>query len=386
LLGLQVWDHLLMLRSCLPHSRPHHRAVRLRGLAAGLAIALWGCQGDGPEAARPPLPVSSEDLRVERFSEVVDTVSTLEALDQVELAAQAGGRIEQLRIRQGDLVQTGQLLLVLDQTQARADVMRLRAEVDTSRRNFQRYEFLVRQGAASAIQRDEFRQAYIASRQRLVATEADLAFRDLKAPIGGTIGDVRVKVGDVISAGTPFTTIIRNNRLLARVEVPAIHAARVRPGQSVELLDPASNRPLARAPVLSIDPGVSGNTQALLVKAEFDNTSPQLRNGLRLRTRLELDSRDLPSVPFGAVNQQADQSFVFRLGSLAELRRDPGRVDLKPLAKLPPDTPVALQTRVRLGPLQNSRYPVLRGLEAGSRVITSNLINLRHGMPVQPRS
>jgi multidrug efflux pump subunit AcrA (membrane-fusion protein) len=173
---------------------------------------------------------------------------------------------------------------------------------------------------------------------------------------------------------------------LARVEVPAIHAARVRPGQSVELLDPASNRPLARAPVLSIDPGVSGNTQALLVKAEFDNTSPQLRNGLRLRTRLELDSRDLPSVPFGAVNQQADQSFVFRLGSLAELRRDPGRVDLKPLAKLPPDTPVALQTRVRLGPLQNSRYPVLRGLEAGSRVITSNLINLRHGMPVQPRS
>jgi hypothetical protein len=28
---------------------------------------------------------------------------------------------------------------------------------------------------------------------------------------------------------------------------------------------------------------------------------------------------------------------------------------------------------------------VLRGLEAGSRVITSNLINLRHGMPVQPQ-
>ena len=375
-----------MPRICCPHPRPGRPAAPLRVLAAGLVLALVGCQNRVPEAARPPLPVSSEDLTIGRFSEVVDTVSTLEALDQVELAAQAGGRIEQLRIRQGDQVQPGQLLLVLDQTQGRAEVLRLRAEVDTNRLNYQRYEFLVRQGAASAIQRDEFRQAYIASRQQLVATEADLAFRDLKAPIAGTIGDVRVKVGDVISAGTPFTTIIRNNRLLARVEVPAIHAARVRPGQSVELLDPTTSRPLARAPVLSIDPGVSGSTQALLVKAEFDNAAPQLRDGLRLRTRLVLESRDLPSVPFGAVNQQADQSFVFRLGSLAELRRDPGRVDLKPLAKLPPETPVALQTRVRLGPLQNSRYPVLSGLQPGSRVITSNLINLRHGMPVQPRS
>ncbi|MFM7361684.1 MAG: biotin/lipoyl-binding protein [Cyanobium sp.] len=116
-------------------------------MAAGLAVALAlaGCQRGGPDAARPPLPVSSEDLRVERFSEVVDTVSTLEALDQVELAAQAGGRIEQLRIRQGDPVQAGQLLVVLDQTQARAEVLRLRAEVDTNRLNFQRYEFLVRQ-------------------------------------------------------------------------------------------------------------------------------------------------------------------------------------------------------------------------------------------------
>ncbi|MFM7733575.1 MAG: efflux RND transporter periplasmic adaptor subunit [Cyanobium sp.] len=259
-----------------PYS-PHPRSRPALPVAAGLAVALAlaGCQRGGPDAARPPLPVSSEDLRVERFSEVVDTVSTLEALDQVELAAQAGGRIEQLRIRQGDPVQAGQLLVVLDQTTARAEVLRLRAEVDTNRLNFQRYEFLVRQGATSAIQRDEFRQAYIASRMQLVATEADLAFRDLRAPIAGTIGDVRVKVGDVISAGSPFTTIIRNNRLLAWVEVPAIHAARVRPGQAVELLDPASGRPLARAPVLSIDPGVSGSTQALLVKAEFEGSGFQ---------------------------------------------------------------------------------------------------------------
>jgi hypothetical protein len=38
---------------------------------------------------------------------------------------------------------------------------------------------------------------------------------------------------------------------------------------------------------------------------------------------------------------------------------------------------------VLLGPLQNNRYPVLAGLKPGQNVITTNLINLRHGLPVR---
>ena len=50
----------------------------------------------------------------------------------------------------------------------------LRAQMQTNRLNYQRYQDLARQGAASALQRDEFRQAYIAAREALVAKEADL--------------------------------------------------------------------------------------------------------------------------------------------------------------------------------------------------------------------
>ena len=54
------------------------------------------------------------------FTEEVDTVSTLEASNLVELAAQSGGRILELKIRQGDEVEPGQLLVVLDQAQLQA--------------------------------------------------------------------------------------------------------------------------------------------------------------------------------------------------------------------------------------------------------------------------
>jgi RND family efflux transporter MFP subunit len=331
-------------------------------------------------------PVLSEPVQAGGFLDQVDTVSTLEALEEVDLASQATGRIERLLVRQGDAVQAGQLLLVLDQTQLRADVARLRAQAEADRLNFERFDYLVNTGAASALQRDDYRQRAIASRQELIARQADLAFRDLRAPIAGIVGDVQVNQGDVIQAGAPFTRIIRNDRLLARVEVPAVHAGRLRIGQIVILLDPSGGQPIARGPIRSIDPGISAGTQVLLAKAELANPDGRLRNGLRSRTRLILEERRQPAVPFAAVTQISGQSFVFRLGSLQELERRPGRSDLVRLRKLAPGTRFALQTPVQLGPLQNGRYPVLSGLEPGAEVITSNLINLRHGTPVQPGS
>ncbi|MCP9892114.1 efflux RND transporter periplasmic adaptor subunit [Cyanobium sp. Aljojuca 7D2] len=356
------------------------------GLAMILGVPVTGCGLGGSDQGRErgPLPVETQAVEVGRFSDVVNTSSTLEALDAVQLAAQAGGRIERLIVRQGEQVRAGQLLVVLDQTQASADVARLRAAVATNLLNWQRYDDLVKQGAASAIQRDEFRQTYIASREQLVASEADLAFRDLRAPISGIIGDLRVKAGDVISASSPFASIIRNSQLLARIEVPAIYSNRVRLGQTVILLDPSTGTPMAEAPVRSIDPVVSSGAQSLLVKAAFNNSDLRLRAGLRTRIRLVLDSREHPFVPFVAVTQQGAQRIVYQVGTLAELRRNPGPVDLKPLAQRPPTTPVALQTPVQLGSLQNNRYPVFKGLDPGRRVITSNLMSLRHGMPIQP--
>lgn len=360
-----------------------------RAWAGGVSLTLWlgfaaaGCQSRPQAPAQRALPVQAAPVAAAVFSQNVDTVSTLEAIDEVALAAQASGRIEQLLVRQGDVVRQGQRLLVLDQVQLRAEVAALRAQTETDRINYARFEQLARVGADTALRRDQARQQYISSRQQLVARQADLQFRDLKAPIDGVVGDIQVKQGDVLQAGTPFTTIIRNDRLLARVDVPAIFTDRVRLGQPVVLMDPVRNVPLAEGQVRSIDPGVVAASQSLLVKAEFPNPRGDLRTGMRTRTRLVLDSRQQPAVPFAAVTQVAGQSFVFVVGGLEQLRNNPGRLDKARLAALPANGRFALQVPVKLGPLQDNRYPVLSGLTAGQQVVTSNLLNLRHGSLIQ---
>lgn len=365
--------------------------ANLPTLATGLALGMSVSGGFGLGGCRqvpvPPvqqLAVTVHTLGSEPFPDAVDTISTLESPEEVNLAAQAGGRIQSLLIRQGDAVRQGQLLVVLDQTQLQQEVLALRGQREESRLNVKRFDYLAQQGAASIIQRDALRQNLLAAEAALKAKEADLAYKDLRAPIDGVVSDVAVNPGDVIRAGTSFTTIQRTTRLLARLEVPARHGKRVRPGQPV-ILGAAGTPGEVKGRVVSIDPRVNNATQAFLVKAELSNTASTFRNGERVRARLIIDTTPQLALPALAVTRTSGQTFVFVIGTLADLEQLPGSAPLERLRGLPGTTRFALQLPVRLGPLQNNRYPVLKGLQAGQAVIVSNLVNLRHGTPVIPQ-
>nr|WP_240951598.1 MULTISPECIES: efflux RND transporter periplasmic adaptor subunit [unclassified Prochlorococcus] len=333
-----------------------------------------------------PITVSQTPVKTAQFTDDIDTVSTLEAKEEVHLAAQASGRIIELKIDQGDQVQPGQMLVVLDQAQIRAELADFKAQEQKNKLNWQRYEFLVPQGAASALDRDEYKAQYIASREKVKATEATLAYSNLRSPISGIVADVDVKVGDVIRSGDPFTKLIRNNRLLARVEVPATFSDRIKIGLPVFLSKTGSSDVMATGEINSVGPTVNRTTQGLLVKAAFENGSGSLRNGQRLRTRVQLDTREELSVPFAAVTQTSGQSFVYRVGSFQELEDFSSNVSLEKLRKLPHSTRFALQTPVTLGKLQKQRYAVVKGLKLGEQVITTNLLKLRHGMPISVKN
>ena len=349
-------------------------------LSSGLLALLASCSAP---AARPPAQVQAIRLHEAVFVRSLETVSSLEASNEIELASQAGGRVQRVLVQAGDTVRAGQVLVVLDQTQLRADVAALRATAETDALAYQRYQSLVSEGAATALQRDEYRAKAIGSRQALLAKQADLAYKDVRAPISGVMDDISIKPGDVVQAGTPFSRIIRNDRLEARIDVPANQANAVSRGQRVQLLDGINPRPVAEGRIARIDPGVKGTSQTLLAKAPIANNAGLLRDGQRLSTRVILGAERQLAVPYAAVTRSFGQSFVFVVGSVEALKRDPGQADLQTLQRQPKGTLVALQRPVELGPLQGDVYPLVRGITPQDQVILSGGVGLRHGSPIR---
>ena len=366
--------------------------LRFRSLLPVLLTAISVSACGGSDEKTPVLPVQQASVLEAPFTDDIDTVSTLEANELVELAAQTSGRVTEIKVSQGDRIDAGQLLVVLDQVQERAALAEQRAKAATAKVDWEREEFLAKAGAASLRQRDSYRTRYIAAVEKVKALEAQLSYSNLRSPTAGTVANVQVKVGDVVTQNQPFTSVVQNNILEAKVEVPAVYGDRLAIGQPVILSVPGTVKPLATSQIESIDPQVNPQTQGLLVKALFNNDDGQLRSGQRLRTRVQLKSGQQISVPFAAVTQTSGQSFVFRVGSFADLKANPGKSDIERISqgiergKLPENALFALQTPVNIGQVQNNRYPVTKGLKLNEKVITSNLLNLKHGMPIQVKT
>ena len=159
-------------------------------------------------------------------------------------------------------------------------------------------------------------------------------------------------------------------------------AERTKPGLPVWLLDPTNGIELAKGELKFVDPDVKVATQGLLAKAEFSNPGNRLRSGMRVRTLVGFGSSRQLAVPFDAVIRSAGQSFVYVIGPASELNAK----QRQHFKQLKDDTPVALKRAVSLGPLQNSCYPVLSGLEPGEQLISSHLLTLRQGTAVKPKA
>ncbi|MCP9911583.1 efflux RND transporter periplasmic adaptor subunit [Cyanobium sp. BA20m-p-22] len=358
-----------------------------------VALLLVAC-GSKPQA-RQSLAVQTETIGEASFSPSIQVISQLSSTTDVALKPEVDGRVVKILVTQGQRVKAGQPILVLDNVQQSAALDASKAEASKDIVNAERYIFLNEQGAVSTKDRDYYVTQAIQSRDQARATAADLGYKYVTAPISGEIGDLdTVKIGDYVRQGQAITGIVDNSDLWTLMDVPATQASRVQMGQPVELKSQGNPPVINIGKVVFISPyyGVSGNQSSpntVLVKASFPNLTGKLKTGQYVRNRIITGNSRQLSVPVQAVMMQAQQPFVYRVFRLnqvlAKIRASTQipEAQKQKLEALPPETPIVVQMPVKLGTLQDNRYPVLSGLAAGDQVVVSNTALLRTGMPVK---
>ena len=419
------------------------RASRLTGAALMVSILAGACGGGAPSAQQgsPATLVQLQTIKSDSLLDTSEFVGALEAQAKVTLSPEVDGRIVQIFVKPGDVVQAGEPIAQLrtDRTQASvsgaiADVNAARAALNTNsalvraaeadresaaadvrlqEADLQRTQTLVSQGVQSRQTLDRARnsrdtaiaalraaeediraaQAALAESSAEVArSEADraVAAEDLQdkrvvAPIAGVVGNIPVKVGDVVSSTTTLTSIIQNNALDLNISVPIERGRQLRVGIPVEMLDEQS-QPLLRGRISFVSPEVSTANQSVLAKATFVNDG-NLRDGQLVRTRVIWSTKPGVLVPTVAITRVAGQTFVY----VAE-QSTPGEAgaavagnDSAPAAGQPPaDQPqqIARQRPVTLGNIQGNQYQVISGVKAGEDVVVSGVLNLSDGVPI----
>ena len=369
-----------------------------RGLLAfPLPLLLLAACGSKPPATKM-LSVQVATVAEAQFNPSIDVVSQLSSTTDVALRPETDGRVVKILATQGQRVKAGDPIIVLDNVQQTASLDASKAEARKDFLNAERYVFLNQQGAVSTRDRDYYVTQAIQSRDQVKANAATLGYKYVTAPIDGVIGDLdTVKLGDYVRQGQAITGIVDNSTLWTLMDVPATQVTRVALGQTVQLMTQTNPPVTGQGKVVFISPyfGFSGTDKSpntVLVKATFPNLAGRLKTGQYVKNKIITGSTRELAVPVSSVLMQAQQPFVYRLVTLSQAlpqikasSQIPDTQKQK-LEKLPPSTPIVVQTAVKLGPLQGNSYPVLSGLQSGDRVVTSNTALLRSGMPVKPVS
>jgi RND family efflux transporter MFP subunit len=326
----------------------------------------------------PPVPVEITAVKPVQLRDTTEYVSTLRSRRSVRVQPQVAGWVTAIEVVSGARVKPGSLIMRIDSRRQVATVRGQQAaasarqsDVTYWQQQHRRLELLYRGGGASRQELDQARTSLnnavataAAQDQQVEAASVELRYYRVIASEEGTIGDIPVRVGDLVNPQTLLTTIDHNEVLEAYIGIPVEQAGRVRLGMAVEILERPGAAPTP-SEVTFIAPQVS-NEQTVLVKSQVDNRSARLRNVQLVRARVIWNERQGPAVPVLAVQTLNGQTFVWTA------------------SEAPDGGLVAAQRAIQVGPVTGQLYPVLRGLEAGDRVITAGTQKLHPGARVAP--
>jgi multidrug resistance efflux pump len=174
---------------------------------------------------------------------------------------------------------------------------------------------------------------------------------DLKvvAGISGIVQTINVQVGEQLQPGSPIGRIARQDQLYAELKVPAREATQVHAGQKV-VVDTRNGT--VNGVVTRVDPGVTDGTVA--VDVDLEGTLPA---GARPQLQVE-------GIVY--ISQSPDTLFV---GKPSYVKNDAEIA----VYKLDPAGSYATRTTIRAGKISLSYMEVLQGLQAGDRIITSEV-------------
>jgi RND family efflux transporter MFP subunit len=359
------------------------------------ALALAGCErgsDSGKAAAAPPPPeVTVAHPLVEKLVEWTEFTGRFQAEQQVDVRARVSGYLASIDFQDGQVVDKGQNLFLIDPRpfeaalqRARADLSNAQAQLELAKLEFQRVAKLVGSPAFAQTnydQRIEERNAAdasVASAQAAVQqAQLNLDYTRVSAPVAGRISNRRVDLGNLVTDTTLLTTIVSQSPIYFVFDMSeADFLGYQRAVLAGELPSTSKRSTLVNVKLVDeddwhrqgqmnfVDNVVDQSSGTVRARAEFLNPDGLIKPGQFGTIRIP-GSPEYPAVliPDEAIVTDQSQKLVMTVT---------------------PDNKIVPKV-IRPGPHEFGLRIVRKGLTGDDRIVIDGLVRVRPGMEVRPK-
>jgi membrane fusion protein (multidrug efflux system) len=321
-------------------------------------------------AASAPQTVSTIVAATAEWQPYYQSTGTARAIRGADLSSQASGVVEQIAFDSGNEVPAGKVLLRLNPNDDYAKLQQLQAAAELADQTLKRDQEQFAAQAVSQATLDTDLSTQKSAHAQVVAQQALIEEKIVKAPFAGRLGIRQVDLGQYLTAGTAIVTLQALDPILIDFYLPQQALAQVKIGQPVTAMIDTYPGESFNGLVESVNSKVDAASRNVQVRASLRNADRRLVPGMFASVRIEYgDKRHPITLPQTAVtyNPYGDTVYVVEQSGVD----DKGHPRLQ-----------VQQRFVKLGPTRGDQIAVESGIKAGEVIVTAGQIKLRNGVPV----
>ncbi|MEJ5080646.1 MULTISPECIES: efflux RND transporter periplasmic adaptor subunit [unclassified Ochrobactrum] len=278
--------------------------------ASGNAPAQQSHGGSGARAA--PLVVV-EPAGEETINNRLTAIGSARALSTVSVTPYSSGYMNELLVKAGDAVKSGDPIAILDNETETIAVNKAQIAVKDADTTRQRIARLRATNTATVVQEVEADLALANAKLALDDAQLALSRRTVRAPISGVVGILPVNAGNYVTAQTSIARIDDRSKVLIDIWVPERFAPQIKVGQPLSAESTAFPGVSYKGAINAVDNMLDEASRTLHVRAEVNNDEDRLRAGMSFSVTVLFPGDSFPSVDPLAIQWGADGSYVWRV-------------------------------------------------------------------------
>jgi len=356
-------------------------------MCISLVMTLWSCgskeSGKIENTSKPTASVS-EERKVEvveviprPISYTISAVGSLRTPENVTLSPKKAGIINKILVKEGDRVRKGQVIVQLDDVDARLQVERAEAKVqeteasvENNRNTIIRYQKLFETKVVPQQTYDDLILKIKVDEAKLALAKAELNLakqnlldHQIVSPIDGVINLKIASLGEHVNVAPKdeILTIVQMDPLELEFYVPENWAGKVRLGSKIQFKLKAFSEEKFSAPLKFISPTADPSTRNLKMKAVVSNPHYRLKPGFFAEVSIQTGSSpNAILIPESSLFSQEGKFFAFIVKDGIAHRRE-----------------------VETGERFEGRVEILKGIQKGEKVVTAGHEQLSEGMKIK---
>ena len=306
--------------------------------------------------------VSLEAIRPAEVAEYLETSGTVKAKTVSIIASRMMGSVTSIRVKEGDRVGAGQLLLTIDDRDVAQRVKAAEKGLEAARQHrslsditYQRYKNLYDDKALAGQELDQVETQKKVSdleyeRAKAMADEARIyqGFARITSPASGVVTEKKIEVGSMAVPGMPVLTVEDNSAYRVEVNVDEKLADTMKTGMEAAVFIGTLNREFA-GKVTEVVPSIDPLSRSFLVKIAI--SGKDLKNGYFAKVSIPTGKKQALLVPKKAVAARGQLTGVYVVDKNS----------------------VIAYRLVREGKSYGDRVEILSGLNPGDTVIVAGV-------------